>query len=45
MSPYIPLAIIAAVLIVGIFIARNRRSSGGSGGIGGSRGRPGADKH
>lgn len=45
MSPYIPLAIIAAVLIVGVFIVRKRRTSGGAGGIGGSRGRPGADKH
>lgn len=45
MSELIPIAIVAAIVIIGVFILRKRLSSGGSGGNGGSRGRPGADKH
>ncbi|WP_368933571.1 hypothetical protein [Brevundimonas naejangsanensis] len=45
MSTLIPLAILAAIVVIGVVVLRKRLSTGGSGGNGGSRGRPGADKH
>jgi len=44
-SQFIPLAIGAAAIVIGVIVLRSRLSSGGAGGNGGSRGRPGADKH
>lgn len=44
--PLIPLAVVALGLIVAVLIVRKKISAGGSSNQpGGSRGRPGADKH
>jgi len=45
MSDLFPLIIIAAVIVIGAVVLRRRQPSVGFGGNGGSRGRPGADKH
>lgn len=43
--PLIPVAVVAAGLVIAVVVFRKKSGGGSASGPSGSRGRPGADKH